>query len=105
MNKIIVIDGCGLPLDLYNQARQQAIATRKTQCVGVIYDAPPRPAPAPPADMLQLAHLILSPAPFFTDLRLGTHCRYLMGCTNDELRGCGCAMILYITPAAEEVSA
>lgn len=103
--KLIVIDGCALPLDLYNQAREQAIATHTTQCIGVIYDAPPKPAPAPPADMLALAHSILSPSPFFTDLRLGNHLRYLMGCTRDELGTCGCAMILYITHWAEEVTA
>ena len=100
--KVVVIDGCALPLDLYNQARHQAIATHVTQCIGVIYDAPPQPRPAAPATMLELAAAILSPSPFFADLRAGNHLRYLMGCTRDELSGCGCAMILYITWYAEE---
>lgn len=99
--QITVIDGCAVPVDLYNQARERAISTHTTQCIGVIYDA----APAPPAsDAAEVLRSILTPPPFFTDLRVGNHCRYLMGCTRDELRSCGCAMILYITRHAEEVS-
>jgi hypothetical protein len=102
--RCIVIDGCALPLDLYNQARLQAITTHTTQCIGVTYDAPPPPA-APVVDLVDLMRSILTPSPFFSDLRAGNQCRYLLGCTRDELRGCGCAMILYITPHAEEVAA
>jgi hypothetical protein len=102
--QLIVIDGCALPADLYNQAREQAIVTRTTQCIGVLYDAPPRPQ-APPDNPFAVADLILTPSPFFADLRAGRHCRYLMGCTRDELRTCDCAYILHITPRAEAVDA
>src|ERR1700679_786956 len=100
--RCVVIDGCALPVDLYNQARLQAIATLTTQCIGVVYDPPARPAA--PTSMFELAVAILFPT-LFADLRSGNHCRYLMGCSRDELDGCGCAMILYITPHAEEVAA
>lgn len=103
--KLVVIDGCALPLDLYNQARQQAIATRATQLIGVLYDAPATRPPAPPADALDMVRFILSPSPFFADLRAGAHCRYLIGCTHAELRSCNCAMILYVTRFAEKVTA
>lgn len=98
--KIVVIDGCALPLGLYNEAREAAISTGKTQLVGVIYDAPP--APPPPTDAVELFRSILMPSRLFTDLREGNHLRYMMGCTREELGQCGCAMILYISPRAEE---
>lgn len=98
--KLVILDGCALPLGLYNEARNTAISTGLTQLVGVIYDGPP--VPPLPTDAVELFRSILTPPRLFTDLREGNHLRYMMGCTREELGQCGCAMILYISPQAEE---
>jgi hypothetical protein len=102
-SNLVIIDGCALPPNLYNQARTQAIAAHKVYCVGVLYDAPPKPPQPARIDASELLLSILAPSPFFADLREGNHLRYLMGCTYEELKTCDCAMILCITPYAEDI--
>lgn len=97
----IVIDGTAVPVHLYAEAREQAIASRSTQFIGVLYDAPPA-GEDPVSDTFSLLALF-KPSRFFTDLREGNHLRYLMGCTYNELKTCQCAVILHITTNAEGI--
>jgi hypothetical protein len=92
----MLIDGCFIPDEIYEQQRQYACATKKTRSVGVICIRKPRPMPT---DGLALAKMILDP---FASLRAPEWLRYWIGPTADELRQSNeCALILHITPHAE----
>jgi hypothetical protein len=91
----MLIDGCFIPDDVYEQQRQYAAATKKTRSIGVICIRKPRPI----SDSFSLADVILNPFDIF---RSPEWLRYWIGPTADELRRSNeCAMILHISPHAE----
>ena len=92
----MLIDGCFIPDEIYEQQRQYAIATKKTRSVGVICIRKPRPVRT---NAFSLASLLSDP---FASLRAPEWLRYWIGPTADELRQSNeCAMILHISPHAE----
>ena len=92
----MLIDGCFIPDEIYEQQRQYAAATKKTRSAPVICIRKPRPIID---DGLHLAMLIVDP---FGSLRAPEWLRYWIGPTADELRQSNeCALILHITPHAE----
>ena len=92
----MMIEGCFIPNEIYEQQRQYAIATGKTRSVGVICIRKPQP-PAPSG--ASLVSLVLDP---YSRFRAPEWLRYLIGPSADEMRQSGeCSMILHISRWAE----
>jgi hypothetical protein len=93
----ILIDGCAVPRILYDRIKAQALATGKTQCVGVICNVPARPQ----SERFSLMDIFEPPA-LFAALRSGEHSVFVIDQTCEELHARrDLAMILYFSPFGE----
>jgi hypothetical protein len=86
-----------VPRILYDRIKAQALATGKTQCVGVICNVPARPQ----SERFSLMDIFEPPA-LFAALRSGEHSVFVIDQTCEELHARrDLAMILYFSPFGE----